>query len=81
MKVKDLISMLQKRYSEDDDIVNVFWQRADIIQHAEQHNQILTPEEVDEVLLLMENKHDACVGINWDVIDVWIEFVIAERGK
>ena len=35
----------------------------------------LTDEEAQEVLRLMSKYHDCEVGINWDVIDSWIDHV------
>lgn len=35
----------------------------------------LTDEQVANVLSLMRHKRDATIGINWDVIRVWIDYV------
>ena len=35
----------------------------------------LTDDEAREVLRLMERHHDSEIGLNWDVIDSWINHV------
>ena len=39
----------------------------------------LTPKQVSDVLSLMKHKHDASIGINWDVIRYHIEIVKGEQ--
>ena len=39
----------------------------------------ITDEQAREVLRLMDKNHDANIGINWDVIDHWIDYVKAQR--
>jgi len=38
----------------------------------------LTPKQVTDVLSLMKHKHDASIGINWDVIQCHIDQVKEE---
>ena len=38
----------------------------------------LTDEQCSEVLCLAESKHDACIGINWDVLRIWAEHLYPE---
>lgn len=40
---------------------------------------LLTKKEAGEVLDYLENKHDAGIGINWEVIDLAIESVFEEK--
>lgn len=35
----------------------------------------LTDEECSEVLKRIDKNHDANEGVNWDVLDYWIDFV------
>jgi hypothetical protein len=39
----------------------------------------ITDEEAREVLRLMDKYHDCDVGLNWDVIDSWIDHVKENR--
>ena len=39
----------------------------------------LSPEEIENVLDLMEKRFDANIGMSWDVIEIWINDVIQQR--
>lgn len=39
----------------------------------------LTDDECRKVLWLADQNHDANIGINWDVLEVWIDQLRAER--
>lgn len=43
--------------------------------------QILTDEQCHDVLVYIRNKHDAGIGINWDVIGLAIEQVVGENDE
>lgn len=49
----------------------ISWYKADI----ESLGYECTDEEAEMVLELAESKHDASVGINWDVLESWCEYV------
>lgn len=38
-----------------------------------------TDEEAEEVLTLIEEQHDASVGVNWEVLESWCEYVGLEK--
>ena len=61
-------------------ITNI-WSDEDVEYQAEQDEVTLTRDEVRDVLSLMDNDHDACIGINWDVISYHIDCVVQEREK
>ena len=46
-------------------------------ENAEGYN--LDDDECREVLRLLESKHDASLGINWDTIEYWADHVLDER--
>ena len=56
-----------------------WWHISDI--HCQANNSgddeadVITDEQAREVLRLMERHHDSEVGLNWDVIDAWIDHV------
>lgn len=53
-----------------------FWHNDDVNYWANNNcefNRTLTAEECQEVLQRVSDKFDAESGINWDVIDFWIE--------
>jgi hypothetical protein len=55
--------------------INIVWQAGDILGL----DDTLSAEEVEAVLNLIEGEHDASIGINWDVIEEWINFVKENR--
>ena len=65
------------------DWVAEWWHIDDIIQQddgaEDEPHSDLTQDEAREVLRLMIKEHDCEVGINWDVIDAWIDHVKAQR--
>ena len=63
----------------DPDWMAEWWHSDDIIEQAENHGEQLTYEEAQEVLRLISKYHDCEVGINWDMIDSWIDHITAQR--
>jgi hypothetical protein len=55
----------------------VSWYKSDI----ESLGYKCTDEQAEEVLELAESKHDASVGINWDVLQEWCEYVGLEKSE
>ena len=53
--------------------ISITWDIDDILERAYQTAQTINRTQACEVLLLMERKHDCNVGINWGMIDVWID--------
>lgn len=49
----------------------VRWYKSDI----ESLGYECTYEQAEEVLELAESKHDASIGINWEVLEEWCEYV------
>lgn len=63
----------------DSDWMAEWWHSDDIIEQGENSGEQLTYDEAQEVLRLMSKYHNCEVGINWDVIDSWIDHVVAQR--
>lgn len=53
----------------------VRWYKSDIESLGYQ----CTHEQAEEILELAESKHDASIGINWDVLQEWCEYVGLEK--
>jgi hypothetical protein len=53
--------------------IDITWETDDVLWVAENNDITLTTEQADEILMLLYNKHDANLGINWDVIYYTIE--------
>ena len=49
------------------------WSYKDVLIKAEEMSTTLTKEQAMEILSNVEHKHDASLGINWDVIQAHIE--------
>lgn len=47
-----------------DDEISIVWSVEDVMQECDW----LTREQALDVLYHLEHKHDACIGINWEVI-------------
>lgn len=54
---------------------NIAWYKADI----ESLGFECSDEEAEEVFELAENNHDANVGVNWEVLEEWCEYVGLKR--
>ncbi|MEC8306439.1 MAG: hypothetical protein VXZ72_01070 [Chlamydiota bacterium] len=59
--------------------INITWSTEDVLHQAKQKGVNLTEDEANEILLEMERKHDADVGINWETIDVYIDDLVDAR--
>lgn len=69
MKVKDVIARLQ-RMNQEDTVCMPMWSTVDVLNR----DSSLTEKQAEDILDEMDRKHDASIGINWDVIDTYIEF-------
>jgi len=60
---------------------NIFaiWQTDDVFAVAKQRGATLTVDEARDVLVRIDHHHDANFGINWGVLEFWVDQVVAER--
>ncbi len=68
---EELIKELQSR-----GYIRVLWQRDDIIERHKEVNEDqepLTDDEVDNIVSMIESKHDCNVGLNWETLDYFID--------
>jgi len=58
----------------DKDTISLEWTTDDVKEQVKSKGQenALTTDECRFVLSMMLDKHDATVGVNWDVMDVYI---------
>ena len=63
----------------DPDWVSEWWHIDDVAMQAESQGETLTEEECRDVLAMVMRKHDCNIGINWDVIDYWIDEIVKAR--
>ena len=48
------------------------------IEDVQENHPLLSDEQAFTVLKTMEKHHDACIGINWETIDVWVNQLYPE---
>jgi len=63
----------------DPDWVSEWWHIDDVAGQANDQGKNLTEDECRDVLAMVMRKHDCNIGINWDVIDYWIDEIVKER--
>jgi hypothetical protein len=67
----------------DPDWMASWWHIDDVVMsdpdRDDDWNSDLSEEECREVLRLSEKYHDSGIGINWEVLESWIEHVKAQR--
>lgn len=63
----------------DPDWFAEWWHKDDVISQAESNGIDITDDEARDVMAMVIRKHDCNIGINWDVIDYWIDEIVAER--
>ena len=51
------------------------------ISDVQSLDEDLTEDECKNVLAMVDQKHDANIGINWDFIQYWIDEIVDERNK
>ena len=59
--------------------IHITWCTEDVLHEAEELGVELTEDEANDVLIRMEEKHDAIIGISWDVMDVYIRDLVDNR--
>ena len=82
--IKELALMLEDRLQEEVkemDSISIGWEIEDVREEARRKGQELTLDESRETLRLAKKNHDASIGINWEVLSIWIDFVINMRGE
>jgi len=73
---KKIITVMEK---DTDNRIAIVWRIEDVIDRAESRDITLTNEQAQLILEQMYKKHDANIGINWDVIDTHIDWLTGEN--
>jgi len=61
------------------DKIAVIWCDDDVSGRAEERDMVISQKTAHEILEGILNRHDASIGVNWDVIDVWLEDEDAQK--
>lgn len=56
--------------------IRVFWNSEDVMQKAKEMGITLTEDQVVDVMQSIRDNFDASIGVNWDVIEYHIAFVV-----
>ena len=59
----------------EDDEIAIIWSVADVLEIRPD----LSQDQAEDVLLLADKKHDATIGINWDVLGFHAEWQYPEK--
>jgi hypothetical protein len=62
----------------DKDQISIVWCIDDVLHTAEEMDIKLTTDQAREILGLLYRKHDANIGISWDVISIMIDIYLSE---
>jgi len=57
------------------DEISISWHFADI----QEIDDSLTNDEARQVLQLIKTGHDATFGVNWDTIQIWVDYFKANQ--
>ena len=67
--------------SSDGEEISIKWHIADVIERSRERGINLSGQQAKEILSNIKDKHDATIGVNWDVIDVCVDFYLDESSK
>ncbi len=57
----------------------ILWSVEDVIARAIERKKKVSLQQAKEILSLIDRRHDANIGVNWDVIDVWTDEYLNEQ--
>lgn len=75
-EIKQFVSTLPsgiQSFNPDQEIA-VLWSILDVQHEAKDRDLELTDKEAKDLLDDMSSNHDATIGINWDVINTYLDF-------
>jgi len=52
--------------------IQITWHTLDVLSKAKTMDVPLTEQEADDILQSLKDNHDAQIGINWDVVESYI---------
>jgi hypothetical protein len=66
-------SLAEVSVEDPEEIIVERWSIEDVIDRAKERGIKLSKKVAKEILYQIDHKHDACNGINWDVIDYYTD--------
>jgi predicted nucleotidyltransferase len=70
--IAELIVYLQRNYKPKDVVCYQLWTTEDIVDVARENGWSITKPIAEATLEVMDKKWDAGIGLNWDVIEVYV---------
>ena len=59
--------------------ISIVWMAEDVEYVAKEMEVTISQDQIGDVLDLLENKHDATLGITWDTIEAAIEYILEDK--
>jgi len=56
----------------------IVWQAEDVLDTAEDMGFILTRQQAEDIVHLLDDRHDATFGITWDTVESYVDDLIQE---
>jgi hypothetical protein len=73
-EIEDLIThKLDDELISEKNSIFIFWHISDILNRARERNIRISLIDARNMLQEIKDNHDACIGINWDVIDAYLD--------
>jgi len=72
MLVSDLIKHLQT-FDQNTYVASLLWMPEDVMSRAEERSMALSEVDAKSIIQEMDHRKDAEIGLNWDVIDVYLD--------
>ena len=63
------------RLVDNRDTIALLWCVDDVLEIRPDLNQ----DQASEVLMMVEDKHDAGIGVNWDTLQIWADYLYPEE--
>ena len=73
--VKEVVDWLSRHYSPDEHVAVDIWCVEDVLERAEERGIKISRKEAEEIIDEIHKNQDATIGINWDVIDAYLDEV------
>ena len=72
-KVKEIIDWISKIYNPDEHVAVDIWSVDDVLDRAEERGIKISRSQAEQIIDEIHKRCDATIGINWDVIDTYLD--------
>lgn len=76
---KEAYQRIDRAFDDGKEICLIIWGVEDVIQVCKDNDKTISIEDAENVINLVEGHHDACYGVNWDMLWIYAEDVINQR--